>query len=209
MRAFIRLFFTLFIPVTLLIAVVLTLYFTVQYSFSQAMSLGVLYGLFSGIIVTMILTIALLSLGGGKLNMQNIFKKTPKEKESTDNDSKQHEELTDDKAPINQNVTKDVQQNNTNLTKGIDQKMMLLMNKELTFEIILSTIKNQFSRSLTTHNSEKGNIDIKIQDETIAIAVTPLTKHTSQVIINGTNNSKYIQDIVSFLKEKEHSFLQY
>lgn len=199
MRAFMRLFFTLFIPTTLLIAAVLTLYFTVQYSFSQAMSLGVLYGLFAGIIVTIILSSTLLSFKEGKINILNKLIKRPKE----------NEELVQTEVSLDQETTENIQENNKNITKEIDQKLMLLMNKELTFEVILSTLKNQFSNSRTTQNIEKGNIDIKINDEMISITVTPLTKHTSQVIINGTNNSKYIQDIVSFLKEKEHSFLQY
>ncbi len=204
-----RLFFTLFIPVTIVIAALLTLYFTVEYSFSQAMSLGVLYGLFSGIAVTIILSIALLVLRGGKINMENTFKKAPKEKESKDNNSKKNEELIQTEVSPNQNITNHVQKSNSSIAKGMDQNLMLLMNKELTFEIILTALKNQFSRSLTTQDSEKGSIDIKIEDESISIAVSPLTKHTSQVIINGTNNSKYIQDIVLLLKEKEHSFLQY
>ena len=113
-----------------------------------------------------------------------------------------------------QQLEKDMKENanlihNENVNKGIDHKLMLLMNKELTFELILTMIKNQVSHSITTHNANKGRIDIKIHGESISVAITPLTKHTSQIVINSMRSSKYIQNILSFLKEKEHSFLQY
>jgi hypothetical protein len=96
-----------------------------------------------------------------------------------------------------------------NVKEGMEHKLMLLINKELTFEIIMTVIKNQIEHSITRHNIDKGSIHIKIFDEIISISVRPLTRHTSQVIINGIHNSKHIQNIVSFLKEKEHSFLEY
>jgi len=197
MRTFLHVFLGLLIPVSLIVAVLLTLFFTYEYSFSQAMSLGVLYGLFSGVIVTIILSIALLLLRGGTQGFQNKLKTTQKEK-----DTKENEELIQIESSIDQN-------SNKNVKKGMDHKLMLLMNKELTFEIIMTVIKKQIEHSITRHNIDKGNINIKIYDENISISITPLTKHTSQVIINGINNSKHIQNIVSFLKEKEHSFLQY
>gem|GEM_PF-1743121 len=197
MRAFFHIFLGLLIPVSLVVAILLTLFFTVEYSFTQAMSLGVLYGLFAGIIITIILSIALLLLRGGTKNIQNNLKKTQKQK-----DIKVDEDLRQIKSSLDKNITE-------NVKKSMDHKLMLLMNKELTFEIILTALKNQFSRSLTTQNIEKGSINVKTHDGIISISIVPLTKHTSQVTINGISNSKYIQNIISFLKEKEHSFLQY
>lgn len=191
MRKFLLIFLRLLIPVTILVSVLLTLFFTVDYSFSQALSLGVLYGLFSGIGLTIILSIALLLLREGRENVEKTSKKTQKQQEI-----KANEELIKIESSLNQK-------------NSMDHKLMLLMNKELTFEIILIALKNQFSRSLTTQNIDTGSIDVTTHDGIISISVLPLTKHTSQVTINGLSNSKYIQNIVSFLKEKEHSFLQY
>lgn len=207
MRAFMRLFFTLVIPVTILIAALLTLYFTVQYSFSQAMSLGVLYGLFSGVIVTIMLSIALLLLRGGTANSQNKLQKSQKDIASTGKkeDSKEKKELIQTEViPVQKKINKSV---NKNVKKDMEHKLMLLMNKELTFELMITTLKDQFS--LTTQNINTGTIDVKTNDGIISISIVSLTKHTSQVTINSISNSKYIQNIVSFLKEKEHSFLQY
>ncbi|WP_309497642.1 hypothetical protein [Sulfurovum sp.] len=197
MRKFLLIFLRLLIPVTILVSVLLTLFFTVDYSFSQALSLGVLYGLFSGIGLTIILSIALLLLREGRENVEKTSKKTQKQQEI-----KANEELIKIESSLNQKTNK-------NQKNSMDHKLMLLMNKELTFEIILIALKNQFSRSLTTQNIDTGSIDVTTHDGIISISVLPLTKHTSQVTINGLSNSKYIQNIVSFLKEKEHSFLQY
>lgn len=197
MRPFIHLYFALLLPVSLLIALLLTFYFTVEYNFTQSITLGILYGLFTGAFVTFIVVIAIVLLRKSQNNFLAKFKITKKEnKIDEENEQPKQESSPDPK--INENVK-----------KGMDQKLMLLMNKELTFGIILSMIKNQISHSIIKHNIDKGNINIKIHGEIISISITPLTKHTSQVKINGKNNSKHIQNIVSFLKEKEHSFLQY
>jgi uncharacterized membrane protein len=188
MRPFLHIFSVLLIPVSLIIAVLLTLFFTFEYSFTQAMSLGVLYGIFSGVFVTIILSFAFILFKESKERIQNKRKMKQNEKDMQENADLIH---------------------NENINKGIDHKLMLLMNKELTFELILTMIKKQVSHSITTHNVNKGSIDIKIHGETISVAITPLTKHTSQIVINSMRSSKAIQDILSFLKEKEHSFLQY
>jgi uncharacterized membrane protein len=197
MRPFIHLYFALLLPISLLIALLLIFYFTVEYNFTQSITLGILYGLFTGVFVTFIVVIAIVLLRKSQNNILAKFKITKKENKIDEEDEQPQTESSLE-PKINENVK-----------KGMDHKLMLLMNKELTFGIILTMIKKQISHSITKHNIDKGNINIKIHGEIISISITTLTKHTSQVTINGINNSKHIQDIVSFLKEKEHSFLQY
>jgi uncharacterized membrane protein len=202
MRPFIHTFAILFIPVSLIIAVLFTFYFTFEYSFTQAMSLGVLYGVFSGIFITIILSFLIILLRLNKESILNKLNMRQKEK-----DTQEDEALVNIESPIDPDITKpDISKK---VNKGMDHKLMLLMNKELTFGIILALVKKQVSRSITTYDINNGSIKIKIHGEIISIAITPLTKHTSQIVINGMNNSKYIQSIVSSLKEKEDSFLQY
>ena len=201
MRPLIHLYFALLLPVSLLIALLFTFYFTVEYNFTQSITLGILYGLFTGLFVTFIVVIAIVLLRKSQNNILAKFKITKKEieiEQDIDEENEQREQKSSPDPKISENVK-----------KGMDHKLMLLMNKELTFGVILTMIKEQISHSITKHNIDKGNINIKIHGEVISISITALTKHTSQVKINGKNNSKYIQDIVSFLKEKEHSFLQY
>lgn len=203
MRPFIHLYFALLLPISLLIALLLTFYFTIEYNFTQSITLGILYGLFTGVFVSFIVVIAIVLLRKSQNNLLTKFKITKKENKideenEQDEGSEQPEQKSSPAPKINENVK-----------KGMDHKLMLLMNKELTFGIILTMIKKQIAHSITKHNIDKGNINIKVHDEIISIAITPLTKHTSQIVINGMNNSTHIQNIISFIKEKEHSFLQY
>lgn len=90
-----------------------------------------------------------------------------------------------------------------------DDQIMLLMNKELVFEVIISGTKKHITRSIVKHNIDKGTISIKTRNEFISINVKPLTKHTSEISINTVKDSKYTQELILFLKEKEQSFLEY
>ncbi len=197
MRPFIHLYFALLLPISLLIALLFIFYFTLEYNLTQSITLGILYGLFAGVFVTFVVVIAIVLLSKSQNKMLAKFKFIKKENKIDEKSEHLEQELSLD-PKINVNVKKDM-----------DHKLMLLMNKELTFGIILTMIKKQIAHSITKHNIDKGNINIKIHGEIISISITTLTKHTSQVKINGINNSKHIQNIVSFLKEKEHSFLQY
>ena len=203
MRPLIHLYFAFLLPVSLLIALLFTFYFTIEYNFTQSITLGILYGLFTGLFVTFIVVIAIVLLRKSQNNTLAKFKITKKEN-TVDKENKQDEsnEQREQESSPDTNIKE-------NVKKGMDHKLMLLMNKELTFGVILSMIKDQIPHSITKHNIDKGNINIKIYGEIISISITALTKHTSQVKINGINNSEHIQNIISFLKEKEHSFLQY
>ncbi len=199
MRPFIHLYFALLLPISLLIALLFIFYFTLEYNLTQSITLGILYGLFAGVFVTFIVVIAIVLLRKSQNNMLAKFKIIKKENKIDEKSEHLEQELSlDPKINVNVNVKKDM-----------DHKLMLLMNKELTFGIILTMIKKQIAHSITKHNIDKGNINIKIHGEIISISITTLTKHTSQVKINDINNSKHTQNIISFLKEKEHSFLQY
>lgn len=197
MRPFIHLYFALLLPISLLIALLFIFYFTLEYKLTQAITLGILYGLFTGVFVTFIVVIAIILLRKGQKNIQDNLEITKKENNIDEENGQLQQESS-----LDPNINK-------NVKKGMDHKLMLLMNKELTFEIILTMIKKQIEHSITRHNIDKGDINIKIHDEIISISITSLTKHTSQVKINVINNSKHTQNIISFLKEKEHSFLQY
>lgn len=198
MRAFLHIFMRLFVPITLLVAILLTLFFSFEYSFNKAMSLGVLYGLLAGITITIISSITLLILRRSTSNVQN----KQKEKNIQVNEEVQKVESSRDKSAI-ETIKK------SNAVTTMEHKFMLLMNKELTFELILLALKKQFPHSLTTQDIPKGTIDVKTNSCLLSFSIVPLTKHTSQVTINDISNAKYIQHIISFMKEKEHSFLQY
>ncbi len=92
----------------------------------------------------------------------------------------------------------------------IEQKLMLLMDKKLACEVALYAITDQNIGEITTQESkEKSIITVQAKNENIQITITPLTRHTSQVILKTVRKSKYTHNIISYIKEKEHSFLQY
>ena len=93
--------------------------------------------------------------------------------------------------------------------KTIEQKMILLMDRELAFEIALYAISDQNIGTLTESVIGEGHITVKNDNEVLQLTISSLTRHTSQVVIVSEINSNAAKKIISYMKEKEHSFLQY
>ena len=83
------------------------------------------------------------------------------------------------------------------------------MDEELAFEVTLNAITYHTLGIIRPSETTKGIIDVKSKKEAIKIIITATTKHTSQVEIHTDKNTKSIGKIITYLKEKEHSFLQY
>jgi len=93
--------------------------------------------------------------------------------------------------------------------KTIKQKIMLLMDRELAFEIALYAISEQNIGTLTKSVAGGDHITVKNNDEIIQLTFSSLTRHTSQVVIVSEINSNATKKMINYMKEKEHSFLQY
>ena len=196
MRVFTSVFITFLIPISLGVSMLLTLYFTTEYPFTKAMSLGVLYSLIPGMFLTLIFATLFTQLQNGNTNILNRFQF------SSNIQDLQEEILIQEPLSL-----KEINENGGDGKVG--QTMMLLLSKELIFEIIMTATKNQVMRSIITHNIEKGNIMIKTRTETVSIMIQSLTPHTSQIVIQGLADSPFVQNLIDYLKDKEHSFLQY
>ena len=185
MRTFLRLFLNLLMPISMIIAIGSVAYFSVDYSFTKAMKLGVLSGVLLGLGISFIAALFLLiTRRGGKPVQEPV---------------KVHKETN--------RKTKEVPVGTQN---SIEHKLMLLMDKKLAFEVALHAVTDQNIGEITTKETKESSIIIlHTQEETIQITITDLTRHTSQVILRTKRNSKYNQNIISYIKEKEHSFLQY
>ena len=206
MRAYLHLFFGLLIPLSALFVIISILYFKVDYDFTKALRLGVVTGIMLSLSVSFITSIFLqikrliqsrtLSPKKAKIKakIKSDKKKIKKTKKSTT--STEDEEKTD---PTSQNET----------DKSMSQKVMLLMDEELAYEVALNAITYHALGKIKTSETTKGMIDVKSKKEALRIIITSLTKHTSQVEIETDKNSKSTGKIISYLKEKEHSFLQY
>ena len=83
------------------------------------------------------------------------------------------------------------------------------MDKELTFDVILNALKNENECTLTQSDPKKGTMTIQTKKGIIQTTITSLTQHTSQIILQTVDNAKQVKNLISHIKEKEHSFLQY
>ncbi|MDQ7047077.1 MAG: hypothetical protein Q9M39_05465 [Sulfurovum sp.] len=183
MQIYIRLVFNLLIPLILLFTVLSIGYFTFDYNFSKAFQLGILSGVLIG--VSMSLPLALIRL------ISNVIR-TPKTYED--------EEVI---VPLETLViTKE-----NNLPEEI--KCMLLMDRELAFDVTLNTLKNNSTCTLVKSDPKKGTMRIQTTEGIIEISITSLTRHTSRIILQAIDNVTHVKHLISKVKEKEHAFLQY
>jgi hypothetical protein len=101
----------------------------------------------------------------------------------------------------------DIVQESTN--GPVDQKFILLMDRELAFEVVIHSIIDQDIGDVSQGDKRKGTIRISTPEQIIDIAVSSLTKHSSQVEVKADTYNTSIEQIIHYLKNKEHSFLQY
>lgn len=203
MRTYIRLFFSLLMPISVVMTIVSVAYFSVNYDFTKAMKLGVLSGVLLGLGITVFAALYLLVTRSMRKPVQqavNVPKKT-NTLEKTNIPKK-----TDDHKQTNSH-RKDIP---LKMKNSVEQKLMLLMDKKIAFEVALYAITDQDIGEITTQETkESSTIKVHTKDESILITITSLTRHTSQIILQTERNSKYAHNIISYIKEKEHSFLQY
>ena len=93
--------------------------------------------------------------------------------------------------------------------EAVDTKLILLMDKELAFEVVIHSIIDQDIGDVSEGNKRKGTISISTPEQILSIAVSPLTKHTSQIEIKADAYNTSIEKIIHYIKLKENSFLQY
>ncbi|MBT8343247.1 MAG: hypothetical protein KJO45_00880 [Sulfurovum sp.] len=191
MRTYLRLFFNLLMPISMIITIVAIAYFSVSYDFTKAMKLGVLSGVLLGFGFSLVAALFLLVTRSVKKPVQGSLSIHEEPKNNNRN------------IPIKETPV-------VNMQNAIEQKLMLLMDKKLAFEVALYAIIDQNIGEIKTHETKDDSIiSVHTQDGKIQISSTPLTRHTSQVILKTERNSPYLNKIISYIKEKEHSFLQY
>ena len=195
MQKFINLFLTLVLPVSILFIILASIYFSMSFEMNKAIKLGILTGVLGGAGFSALMASVLLVMRKIRHNAhqkEKIYPKNDPEKVKTNANSDTASEKTVYPAD-----------------KPIDQKFMLLMDKELAFEVALHAIMDQNIGEISNADKNKRSIMIHATNETITLSITSLTKHTSEVLITATPNSKNVQNIISYLKEKELSFLEY
>jgi len=82
------------------------------------------------------------------------------------------------------------------------------MDKELALEVLYHAIHHQRIAILTQSQNKEETMSIVIEDE-IELSINKLTRHTSQLIITSNEESRDIKEIITYMKMRELSFLQY
>ena len=200
MRAYIQLFLTLLLPLSILFVLASIGYFTFNYDFSKAIKLGVLLGVLIGIGMSLIIAFALLIL------------RRIQKKETLANREKPESTTHAEREPIERTKTikasnNPKQKQDNGLKKEI--KCMLLMDSALTFQVLLNAVNDEKVCTITASNPQKGTLTIQTKKGIIQTTISSLTQHTSQLMLVAENHGKEVQKLISHIKEKEHSFLQY
>ncbi len=183
MRAFFQLFFGLLITLSILFIVAAVIYFRVDYDFTKSLRLGVLSGFFIAIIVSFFIALLLTLMRGGKTPQKSILKRKRRSRQST--------KISDSKDD-----------------KSMEQKIILLMDKELALEVLFHAINHQHMVILTQSQNKEESISIMIEGE-IKLSINKLTRHTSQLVITSNTDANDIKEIITYMKTRELSFLQY
>ena len=93
--------------------------------------------------------------------------------------------------------------------EAVEEKLMLLMDKELAFEVAIHSIIDQNIGEVAKGSKHNGTISISTPEQMIGISISSLTKHTSQLEVKADAYSASVQQIINYIKLKEQSFLQY
>lgn len=197
MKSYFNLFLILVMPLSVLFTAISFVYFSLDFTFSKALRLAILAGVlisvaFSIVMATVILVIRTIQFK--KFHTQTL-------------DTKYHNPaIFEHNLQITQ--TED-NENNEKQMETVEEKLMLLMDKELAYEVSLFSISHQKTCEVIYKNKKDGTILIHNEEKEIRMNITSLTKHTAQIIMQSTIDNVSIKNIISIIKEKEHSFIQY
>ena len=205
MRNYFNLFLTLVMPVSILLTAVATVYFSMNYEFTKAIKLGTLAGAMTGISFSLILALIITIVRF--VRMYHIRAKLKSNESPIRNSPVQIDPTIYTKKYQKMKDTSEIDAPQE--SDSIEEKIMLLMDKELAYEVSLDAINHKNIGDIIHQNKSEGSILLRSRNEEIKILITSLTKHTSQVLITSTIDNSNMKNIISTLKEKEHSFMQY
>jgi len=205
MRNYFNLFLTLVMPVSILLTAVATVYFSMNYEFTKAIKLGTLAGAMTGISFSLILALIITIVRF--VRMYHIRAKLKSNESPIRNSPVQIDPTIYTKKYQKMQDTSEIDAPQE--SDSIEEKIMLLMDKELAYEVSLNSINHKKIGDIIHQNKSEGSILLRSRNEEIKILITSLTKHTSQVLITSTIDNSNMKNIISTLKEKEHSFMQY
>lgn len=212
MRAYFQLVFSLLIPLSALFIVAVTIYYKNEYALNKAFRIGVLFGSIMGAVVSLFMALFLIIMRlGSNLKSSHPQKSIFQRKKPRTLKDIAQSTVTSQPAQITEEEHTQTPKPVTAppVKTTIEEKLLLLMDKELAFEVALYAIFDQNIGTLTQNESAGEYLTVKNNDGLLQLAITPLTRHTSQLIVTSTPNSPSAKKVIDYMKEKEYNFLQY
>jgi len=202
MRSYFQLFFSLLVPLSGLFVIVAVLYLKIDHELTKAIRLGVLVGFLLAVSLSLVLPIFLLIMRRSKHTQQKRKKRKHKAKIAS-----MQQSLTDS-LPLAKKVVDSLDPIEL-IDTSIVQTIMLLMDKELALDVAYYAISEEKIGTLTENKNEESHITVKNGEDIIELTITSLTRHTSQVKVLSKSKSASTKKILTYMKQKEYSFLQY
>jgi len=212
MREYIQIIFRLLLPLTGLFMVLSVLYYKQENDFNEAIKIGVLTGFLVALVITPFIAFFLFLMRRTKIPKPKM-KKRVKSKETIQKNVSAETKVSKKSifpkkklVPTSSKIKKGSQKS---ISMG-KQKIILLMDKALSLNVILYAITDQNIGTVTQEKeNEQTTISIQTDTEQIKLIITALTRHTTEVTIISSDNSEDTKKIITYVKEKEFSFLQY
>jgi len=181
-------------PLSILFTAIAVVYYTLDFPFSKAIKLGIVTGILSSTVFSLLLAPIILLSRKIQSNKPKVQNKPTLNAETIPKIFKEHQKSFD-----------------TNIIKpqAMEKKFMLLMDKELAYEVSLHSMQSQDIGEIIYQNKDKGLILLKDDLKELKIDITTLTKHTAEILVSSTLDHKLITDIMTHIKNKELLFLKY
>lgn len=205
MKSFLNLFLTLAMPLSIFFTAIAIVYYSIDFEFSKSIKLGILTGVLSSITFSIFVTPVLIILR--TLRLKKARKEILSPTRSKKTQPFKQKPTVYEKKTTSPHISEAVE--STTKTDSIEEKIMLLMDRELAYEVSLASISHENIGEIIYQNKEEGIILIRTEDREIKMHISTLTQHTAQVLITTTIDNSNMKNIISMIKEKEHSFLQY
>lgn len=195
-------------PISVLFIIISTIYFLTNFDFSEALRLGIVAGALSSIAFCIVVSLVILIIRAVRIKKS---KAKAMKFDIQDNTSfvPTNPTIYEKKSQTMQGFSGKQLTTDLSTLDIIKEKIMLLMDKEMVYEVSLNAIRNKNIGDIVHQDKEIGSILLRNNSEEIIINISSLTRHTSEVSISSTLDNNNIQNIISLLKDKEYTFIKY
>jgi len=181
-----------------------SMYLMLNYSLSASLKLGLIYGFLTSIIVSTFF--AIVTLSKKSVKTYAVKQQELREKEKSQYGNSLENSITQNKTI---RAVKESKGSKNIVNRQNQITLFLLMNKYLAFDILVQIVIENNIWKINARDKERNTLTISTEKQDIYISIETLTENTSQIEIKTNNIDESIKNLIKYIKEKEHSFLQY